>query len=130
MTLRNDRLPAGLIPPGPPPELRQRVLGAAREAMGRTGSPDIWSRIWNSRPAHFAWAASVAGLLFGHIVLGGGGPTPPVRTLHPAAAASLTDEIEEIALLPRLTVKLPAWEVSASATRNRVASPSESEDRS
>ena len=88
MNHRNDRLSSGLIPPGPLPELRQRTLAAAREAMGRAESSDIWSRIWDSRSAHFAWAASVAVLLFGHIILGGGGSTPPVKTVHPVTASS------------------------------------------
>ena len=124
MTHRNDLLSAGLIPPGPPPELRPRALAAARETMGRSESPDVWSRIWDSRPAHFAWAASVAALLFGHIVLGGVGSTSAVKTAGPIADTSTPlGELNEIALLPRLTVELPGWEVSASA------SPTEIEDR-
>ncbi len=112
MNDRNEALSGGIHPPTPPPELRARALSAARRAVNRTDEPDVWTRIWNSRPAHFAWAASVAGLIFAHLVV----PNPvagngPDAALPLAAAAGADSELAEIAALPRLSSKLPGFEV-------------------
>jgi hypothetical protein len=62
----------GLEPPQPPPELRARVLAAARSAKT---APDVWSRIWNHGGLRMAWAASLVMLLAGHVLIGiGTGP--------------------------------------------------------
>lgn len=128
---RNDALSGGLCPPTPPPELRTRTLSAARQVVDRTNEPDVWTRIWNSRPAQFAWAASVAGLIFAHLVV----PNPvsgnrPDAALPLAAAAGADAELAEIAALPRLSSTLPRFEVVPPNTGSRPNKTSEREDRS
>ena len=67
-----ERLLNGLQPPQPPPELRARVLAAAREAET---APNVWSRLWNHSGLRLAWATSVLVLLAGHVLVGtGNGP--------------------------------------------------------
>jgi hypothetical protein len=65
-----DRLLEGFAPPGPPPELRSRVLAAAREHIGTESQPDLWSRIWDHRGIRLAWAATVVLFLIAHILVG------------------------------------------------------------
>ena len=126
-----DPLFEGLAPPDPSPELRKRALAAAREALGRAENPDIWTRIWGSRLAHLAWAASIGVLVFGHMVVGdapqsgSAGPALPL-----AAAAGANDELAEVAGLGRLTAQLPGWEISVRTTPTQPNQPAESEDRS
>lgn len=57
----------GLAPPQPPPELRTRTLAAAAESLPSGG--DVWARIWASRRLRLAWAAAVACLIAGHLLL-------------------------------------------------------------
>ena len=131
MTHRSDPLFECLAPPDPSPELRQRALAAAREALRRAESPDIWTRIWNSRPVQLGWAASVGALLFGHIVIGG---VPPAESAFPAmplaAATGANPELAEVADSGRLTVSLPSWEVDGQRASAKPVQKLESEDRS
>ena len=131
MTRHADPLSRGLSPPDPPTELRRRTLIAARQAMERGEIPDVWNRVWNSRPAHLLWAASVAGLIFAHLVI----PNPvsgrdPDVALPLAAAAGTDAELAEIAALPRLTARLPGFQVVSQDTDARPEENRESEDRS
>jgi hypothetical protein len=64
-----EGLMGGLEPPQPPPELRARVLAAARNAEA---APDFWMRLWNHGGLRMAWAASVVLLLAGHVLIGSG----------------------------------------------------------
>jgi hypothetical protein len=64
-----ERLLNGLQPPLLPPELRSRVLRAARNAEA---APDLWSRIWNHGGLRLAWMAGVVLLLAGHVFIGSG----------------------------------------------------------
>lgn len=57
----------GLESPAPPPQLRSRVLAAAREL--KTEKPDLWTRIWNQPGLRLAWAAAVVLLLAGHVLV-------------------------------------------------------------
>lgn len=112
MTRRPDPFPGTLEPPEAPPELRRRVIAAARAAADRTGAPDRWTRIWESRPARLAWAAAVAALIFGHLVIGGPVVRRSAQTAVPLTTAVETDdELAEIVVLGRLTVDLPGWEI-------------------
>ncbi len=131
MTHRPDPLFEGLAPPDPSPELRVRALAAAWEALGRAERPDIWTRVWKSRPAHLAWAASIGVLVFGHLVVGDAlrsGSTGPALPL--AAAVAANDELAEVAGLGRLTAQLPGWEMTVRTTPTQPSQPAESEDRS
>ena len=81
-----ERLLNGLQPPQPPPELRARVLAAARETEA---APHVWSKLWNHSGLRLAWATSVVLLLAGHILVGtGNGPAA-----DPSLAAE--DRIDE-----------------------------------
>jgi hypothetical protein len=57
----------GLAPPPPPPELRARALAAAAAKLASEG--DVWARVWASRGVRLAWAAVVACLVAGHLLL-------------------------------------------------------------
>jgi hypothetical protein len=66
--------------------------------------PDLWSRLWESRAARLAWAAAVATLLLGHVVLSLPGRPPAPRPAAPLMLASATPdpELAEAVTLPRL----------------------------
>lgn len=111
-----DRVLRGLVPAPPPPEVRERVLTAARAA--RTSGPlgrDLWSRIWESRPLRLAWAATVVVLLVANVVLalhrpGGGAATAPVAA---ARHDGPDPELAAIAQLPPLRLDvLPSFDRS------------------
>ncbi len=126
-----DHLPDTLIPPGPSPELRQRVLVAARAAMDRSDLPDSWMRIWRNRPARLAWAVSIGALIFGHLVIGGSVSTGSAEPALPfSAAVGTNDELAEIVGLQRVTVDLPRWELLAREPVTPTNTPTESEDLS
>lgn len=128
-----DPMSEGLAPPVPPPELRDRTLQAARAAMRLNGRDDIWLRLWRSRPIRFAWATSVAALLFGHIVIGAGaGARPgPEGTIRPVmAAAAIRDELAEVINMERVTIELPGWEIQVSRDRVETEPPTTDEDQS
>jgi len=112
-----NRLPfEELEVPRPPAALRERVLKAAGAALARDPAPDVWSRVWESRPARLAWAVSVAGLLVSHAYI-----TP--RESAPRETASFDkEEITELARLPRIDAA-----ALASVTLERGA-PEEEED--
>ena len=59
----------GLEPPGPPPELRNRVLGATTESRADVVHADRWTRLWQNRALRLAWAASVVGLVAAHLLI-------------------------------------------------------------
>lgn len=70
-----ERMLDGLVPPQPPPDLRSKVLAAARQRMDPETVPDVWSRVWNNRGLRLAWAASLVLLLAAHVLVGtGSGP--------------------------------------------------------
>jgi hypothetical protein len=76
-----ERLVGGLGPPQPPPELRSRVLAAARGQAPAEPEAEVWSKLWNHRGLRLAWAATVFVLLAGHvlIMLGNGASLGPVE---------------------------------------------------
>jgi len=111
--------------------LRARTLTAAREALGRTDEPDVWMRIWNSRPAQLAWAATVAVLIFGHLQIGGAMPAGSDHLALPiGAAVGSNEELAEIADLRRVTAALPGWEIATRVPVTQPDQPAESEDLS
>jgi len=131
MTDRNQPLDRWFRPPEPPAELRQPVLAAAREAMSQTEGPEIWMRIWGSRPVHLAWAVSVAVLIYGHLLIGGAMPAGSDGPVFPlAAVAGNDDELAEIVGLQRVTVDLPGWELGSRDAIPHAAQSTENEDRS
>lgn len=87
--------------PGPPPELRERVLRAATRALDEAPVPDLWSRLWENRGLRLAWAACLVTLITGHVVIS-------VEALrHPAPVRHATnqqlpagEELQSIAALP------------------------------
>ena len=131
MIHRGDPLFEGLAPPDPSPELRQRVLAAAREALGQAESPDIWTRIWGNKAAHLAWSTSVGVLLFGHIIMGGAVSKESSRPAMPlVAATTVKGELAEVVGLQRISAELPGWEVGARGHRTHPDEDPESEDQS
>jgi hypothetical protein len=126
-----DPLPAHIGPPEPAPDLRRRTLAAARKALGRAEQPDLWTRLFSSSAVRLAWAASVAALLFGHVVVSGDLATTPTGPALPVRAAAIaSEELAEVAAVGRLTVALPGFEVSAATLRRAVPRIEEGEDRS
>ena len=131
MTRRPDRFPGALEPPEAPPELRRRVIAAARAAADRADAPDRWARIWESRPARLVWAASIGTLIFGHLVIGGPAASRSAQTAVPLAAAVEADaELAEIAGLERVTADLPGWEIQIVRDPGQTAPPANHEDPS
>jgi len=99
--------------------------------MTVNGRDDIWSRLWRSRSIRLAWAASVAVLLFGHIVIGAGALSGPADTIRPLmAAAALRDELAEVMDVERVTTELPGWEIQASRERVETEPPTTEKDQS
>ncbi len=100
----------GMEPPVPPPELRELALRPAVQALQRPAVPDLWTRLWQSRPLRLAWAGCTTLLLLGHLVV-----TllqaKPITSQPPGRlfAHSPSDpELAEIVELPRLrTVRQP-----------------------
>jgi hypothetical protein len=72
-----DRWLDGLAPSQPPAELRSKVLAVARDRMASAEASDSWSAAWRSRGLRLAWAAAVAMLLAGHVVISFGGTSTP-----------------------------------------------------
>ena len=104
---------SALTPPAPPPELRGRVLAAARAAIANDGAADLWHRLWTNRPLRHAWVAATVGLLAAHLLIGVvARATPAGPALPVAAAARNADELAEIAALGRIIDELPGWEVA------------------
>jgi hypothetical protein len=96
--MNNDPF-SGFRPPDLPLDLHAPVLRAARTAFARSGAPDAWSRIVNSRAARLVWAASVVLLAAVHFAL----PTRPTeRSASTIAAPRLDPEVGAIARLPRV----------------------------
>lgn len=100
-----EKLLAGLGPPAPPAELRERTLRRAREVL--LAPTDVWTRIWGSRALRLGWAASIALLLVGHAAVG---PRRTRAASKPDATSPAIDrELTSIARLPRLDERyLPA----------------------
>lgn len=118
MDQRNRLLPENLRPAEPPPELRGRVLAAARAATTNGGAADLWHRLWTSQSLRLAWAAATVGLLVGHLLIGADTSTAPAgRALHVAVAAPDDGELAGIADLGRLTAELPGWEIATPSPR-------------
>lgn len=100
----DDRNPfPGLRATGPPGEIRDSVLSAARKALAAESRPTVWDRIWESRALRLAWTGATAALVLGHVAL----TVQPTRpTAGPAgesiAARQDADELHEIVELPRV----------------------------
>ena len=89
--------------PEAPSGLKERAVSSAAGAMTRRAAgDDVWTRLWHSRPLRLAWAASVAALLAGHLVvslhLSGGHTT--AGTPSGGAAADRDSDLRAIAALP------------------------------
>lgn len=122
-------LTKGLEPPLPPAWLRDLAIAGATPALARPVPPDPWRRIWESRPARLAWAATVLALVAGNLLL------PAPRPMTSAARAGLmraTDalaiaEVRDVAALPRIEVLPMLFEQSLAPSELRTgARPSES----
>ena len=66
---RLDELFDGLLTPSPPPDLRRRSLEAAARAPAGETVIDIWTRLWASRTARWAWATAVVLLLAANVMV-------------------------------------------------------------
>lgn len=123
---RDDRIGSmlsGLEPVAPPEELKTRTLAAASRALAEPPMPDLWERLWASRPLRLAWATSMLALLGGHLLLSVSQrlATPPPPEL--AAGAGLPAELATIATLPSIDPAAVSWEADADAVppaRSRV----------
>lgn len=78
-----DGLFDGLAPSPLPPELRGRVLAAARAKTATEPSADVWTRIWESWWLRMIWATSVVALIVGHVVI------DPRRSSQPMVTADV-----------------------------------------
>ena len=96
----NDTPLGGFEPPEPPPGLREAALRAGREAFAAAPAPDFWSRLYRSRAARLAWAASVVLFVAFHLAL----PRRPEAVSPMAVSApDLDPEVGAIARLPRIS---------------------------
>ena len=96
----NDSPLHGFGPPAPPPGLREEALGAARASFTRAPATDPWTRLYRSRPARLAWAASVVLLAALHLAL----PRQPQAGSPSTASVPRPDpEMGAIAKLPRIS---------------------------
>jgi hypothetical protein len=83
-----DEFPfAGLAPPGPPTELREKVLALAREALAQEAVLDVWTRIRESRPLRIAWTAAAALLVMANVGLSVRRPSAGAVVSRPGAEA-------------------------------------------
>jgi len=90
-----------LRPPGPAPELREKVLRAAARALEEAPAPDLWSRLWENRGLRLAWAACLVTLITGHVVVSVESlrhPSSPPRTASQQPPSG--EELQAIAALP------------------------------
>jgi hypothetical protein len=115
MNRHAESLLAALSPPVPPSRLRRRTLAAARAAATGAGrAPDVWNRLWASRPVRLAWAVAVVALAIGHLAVSGRAPRSPAENAVPVAMIAMErGELAEVADVGRLTAELPGWEVAA-----------------
>jgi len=124
MTTEINRLLGNSQPPSPPPEVRDRTLRNAVSALNRRPASDRWTRVWQSRPLRFAWAATVAGLVLTHVLISTTPRSAPAAArgfaLHQASRTS-EEEIQVIATLLRLNLdarSLAGSVAAAAASRN------------
>ena len=95
----NDTPFRGFHLPEPPPGLREAALRAARRRLAEEPQPDAWTRLFRSRAARLAWAASVVLLSAAHLAL----PSRlGERFTSPTASPRLDPEVGAIAKLPRI----------------------------
>jgi hypothetical protein len=98
-----ERLLAALAPPPPPEELRARALVRARAALAAPARPDLFTRLFESRPLRVAWGAAVALLVLGHVVLSfPRRPTSMARSAAPQTITPRGDEDLAVFRLPRI----------------------------
>jgi hypothetical protein len=116
MTIEADPC-VDLAPPEPSPELRARILVAARRAMaGRGEIADPWIRIWRSRPVRLGWAAILVALVLGHVLVGVAERSVPAPARVGLVGEATDTELAEVVELARLTVELPGWEIRVTAS--------------
>jgi hypothetical protein len=103
---RIDSLLRGLAPPAAPSGLRDQVLPPALAALQQDPPPDLWSRLWSSRPLRLAWAGSFTALVLCHLGLTVPRVAPADRQPLPRAMTAgtihLEEELAELTRLPRL----------------------------
>jgi hypothetical protein len=97
-----DRLIGDLDTPEPPSALKSMVLQATAEALNRPPTPDIWTRIWDSRPLRLAWVATVSVLVAGHLAVTVVQQQPEPPSLTDSSLTVADPELAEISDLPRL----------------------------
>jgi hypothetical protein len=101
---------SGLTPVRPGTELREPVLGAARNALATRGAErTAWERMWRSRPLRLGWAVACLALVAGHLVLTLRQERPRAEPARPLVATipAPSPELREALYLPpveRLTV--------------------------
>lgn len=105
--MSHDPLPGefplgGLASPGPPAELRERVLARAREALAQEAVPDVWTRIWESRPLRIAWAAAASLLVVANFAVSARRPPAGMAASRTGAEAekAAARELANLLALP------------------------------
>lgn len=73
-----DKTFVGLMPPAPPEELKNTVLGAAHTAWENEPEEELWTRLWYHRGLRLAWAGAVMLLVVGHFFVASGNSRPEV----------------------------------------------------
>lgn len=127
--MRNDRPPgdfpiSGLEPPGPPAELRGKVLALAREALAEEAVRDVWTRIWGSRSLRLAWVAAASLLLLGNVAVSARRP-PGGAAVSRTGAEAEREAARELAAL----VALPPIDEAVQPLAGRVAAGGSSPER-
>ncbi len=107
---RIEALFRDLDPPDPPSEMRSQVLEPALAALQQGPVPDIWTRIWSSRPLRLAWTTSLSALVLFHLSLSMFRVYPDHQHQPETQARGITlldEEVAELLQLPPLRTDVP-----------------------
>lgn len=131
--MSHDRPPddfpfSGLAPPDPPAELRGRVLALAREALAEPAAPDVWTRIWESRPLRIAWAVAAALLVLANVGVSVRRPSSAAVVSRSAARTGTEAEKQATRELSAL-VALPPIDETVQPLLGRAAEDASSPER-
>lgn len=95
-----DHRLAGAAPPEPPERLRATALAAAERAWNER--PDLWTRLWESRPLRVAWAATVLALVASHAGLSIADRRAAAREQAAAAPTRSPERLPAVVVSPAL----------------------------
>jgi len=110
----------GMRPPAPPERLRAAALGAAERSWGER--PGVWTRLWESRAARLAWAATVVALAASHVLFFHTTRPSGADVAAPTLATRGGPEMEEVTSVLELRIAPIAW-VGEGLSRTATTAP-------